>query len=80
MGKQMTIRDVPDDVARKLRRLSQERGRSMNATVVEILRQAVGADERRERLARYATWTAEDLEQVEEAVAEQRVIDDSMWK
>lgn len=35
---------------------------------------------RRERLARYATWTSDDLAQVEEAVAAQRVIDDSLWR
>jgi len=75
MSKQMTIRGVPDDVARKLARLSRERGRSVNTTVLEILRQAVGADARRERLSRYATWTPEDLVQVEDAVAAQRVIE-----
>jgi plasmid stability protein len=80
MSKQMTIRGVPDDVARKLERLSRERGRSVNTTVVEILRHAVGSDARRERLARHATWTAEELEQVEEAVAAQRVIDESLWR
>jgi plasmid stability protein len=80
MRKQMTIRGVPDDVARKLSRLSRERGRSVNTTVVEILRQAVGVDARRERLARYATWTREEFEQFEEALAAQRVIDDELWR
>jgi plasmid stability protein len=79
MGRQMTIRGVPLDVAGKLLRLSQQRGQSMNATVIEILRQAVGSDERREQLARYATWTSDDLAQVEEAVASQRRIDESQW-
>lgn len=80
MSKQMTIRGVPEEVAGKLLRLSRERGRSVNTTVLEILRQAVGTDARRERLARYATWTSEDLAQVEDAVAAQRVIDDSLWR
>lgn len=80
MSKQMTIRGVPEEVAGKLLRLSRERGRSVNATVLEILRQAVGTDARRDRLARYATWTSEDLAQVEDAVAAQRVIDDSIWR
>lgn len=79
MSKQMTIRGVPEDVAGKLRRLSRERGSSVNSTVLEILQQAVGTDARRERLARYATWTSEDLEQVEDAVAAQRLIDVSLW-
>lgn len=76
----MTIRGVPEEVAGKLQRLSRERGLSVNTTVLEILRQAVGMDARRERLARYATWTAEDLAQVEDAVAAQRAIDDSLWR
>ena len=80
MAKQMTIRGIPEDVAGKLRRLSKRHGRSVNTTVLEILRQAVGSDARRERLARYATWTSEDLAQVEEAVAAQRVIDESLWR
>jgi len=80
MGKQMTIRGIPEEVAAKLLRLSRERGRSVNTTVLEILNQAVGMDARRERLARYATWTSEDLAQVEDAVAAQRVIDDSLWR
>jgi plasmid stability protein len=80
MGKQMTIRGIPEEVAGKLLRLSRERGRSVNTTVLEILSQAVGMDARRERLARYATWTSEDLAQVEDTVAAQRVIDDSLWR
>jgi hypothetical protein len=46
------------------------------AAVMEILSQAVGIDDRRERLARYATWTSEDLAEVEDSVAAQRAIDD----
>jgi hypothetical protein len=80
MDKQMTIRGVPEEVAGKLLRLSKERGLSLNGTVLEILSQAVGTDARRERLARYATWTSEDLAQVEDSVAAQRVIDDSLWR
>jgi plasmid stability protein len=76
----MTIRGIPEDVAGKLARLSRERGRSVNTTVLDILSQAVGTDARRERLAHYATWTADDLAQVEEAVAAQRLIDESMWR
>jgi plasmid stability protein len=80
MSKQMTIRGVPDEVARKLARLSRERGRSVNTTVVEILRQAVDVDARRDRLARYATWTREEFEQFEETLAAQRVIDEALWQ
>lgn len=41
---------------------------------------AVGVDERRRRLARYATWTQEDLEEFNEALVAQRSIDDPLWR
>lgn len=80
MSKQLTIRGVPDEVGRRLEGLSQARGQSLNATVLEILESAVGVDERRRRLARYATWTQEDLEEFNEALAAQRTIDDPLWR
>ena len=80
MQKQLTIRGVPGEIARKLQRLSRERGRSVNATVLAILHDALGASPRRERLARYATWTAADAAEVQQAVAAQRVIDESLWR
>ncbi len=80
MEKQLTIRGVPEELARKLQRLSREQGRSVNATVVRILNDALGSIPRRQRLERYATWTRDDLTQVEEAVAAQRSIDDSLWR
>ena len=80
MGKQLTIRGVPEEVAGRLLRLSRERDRSVNTTVLEILSQAVGVDARRERLAKFATWTSEDLAQVEDVVAAQRTIDDRLWR
>ncbi|MEA2165073.1 MAG: hypothetical protein QOK37_3200 [Thermoanaerobaculia bacterium] len=75
----MTIRGLSKEVSGKLLRLSRERGCSVNALVVQILSDAVGVA-RRERLARYATWTPEELAQFEEAVSAQRVIDDSLWR
>jgi plasmid stability protein len=80
MAKQLTIRGVPDQVASRLDKLSKNRGRSLNATVVDILARAVGFDERRERLARYATWTADDVTEFGEALAAQRVVDDHLWQ
>jgi plasmid stability protein len=79
MAKQLTIRGLPDQVAERLTRLSEERGTSVNATVVEILKRAVGVHERRTRLERYVTWTDEDLAEFNEVLASQRVIDDKLW-
>lgn len=80
MAKQLTVRGVPDEVGRRLESLSRSRGQSVNATVLEILGRAVGAEERRRRLARYATWGPEDLEEFEQALAAQRTIDEELWR
>ena len=80
MTRQLTIRGVPDEVAERLARMSRHQGRSVNATVLEILEGAVGLERRRARLERYATWTDEDLTSFEEVLRSQRVIDDELWR
>jgi plasmid stability protein len=80
MARQLTIRGVSEEVGRRLEKLSRARGQSVNAIVLEVLADAVGVDERRRRLARYATWTPEDLAEFNEALAAQRTIDDPLWR
>jgi hypothetical protein len=52
MAGQITIRGVSEELARRLARLSRERGESMNSTALSILEDALGIDARRKRLAR----------------------------
>lgn len=80
MPKQLTIRGVPDEVADRLRKLSREHGSSVNQMVLEILARAVGFEERRAKFERYVTWTDEDLAAFNKVLAEQRVIDDKLWR
>ncbi len=79
MAKQLTIRNVPEEVAERLKRLSVERATSLNRTVVEILEKAVGVDDRRARIERYVTWTDVDLREFDEALASQRLIAGELW-
>jgi plasmid stability protein len=80
MTRQLTVRGVPQDVAERLEILSRSRGRSVNSTVLEILKNAVGVHECKKRLARDATWSAEDLAEFERALADQRPIDEELWR
>jgi len=80
MAKTLTIRGVAPDLAARLEALARERGRSVNAAVLDILRQALGENDRAERLRRYATWSDEDLREFEEALAHQRVVDEHLWR
>jgi plasmid stability protein len=79
-AKQLTIRNLTPDLARRLRELSAARGESINTTVLNILRQTLDVDERRQRLARYATWSEADRREFDSALAAQRVIDAALWK
>ncbi len=80
MARQLTIRGVPDETASRLKELSREREKSVNATVLEILERALGTGERRRRLERYATWTSADRVEFEDALRAQRTIDDELWR
>lgn len=80
MAKQLTIRGVSEEVGQRLEDLSRARHQSLNATVLQILEAAVGVNERRRRLARYATWDAQDLAEFQQAMAEQRTTDDPLWR
>lgn len=80
MARQLTIRGVPEEVGQRLESLSRARGQSVNMTVLEILGAAVGVDERRSRLARYMTWTSEDLAEFNESLSAQRTLDDPLWR
>jgi plasmid stability protein len=80
MPKQLTIRNVPDEVGKRLARLSRDRGQSVNTVVLEILAESVGVEARRARLERLATWTAEEAAAFDAALAGQRVIDADLWR
>ena len=80
MTRQLTICGVPDDVALRLERVSRARGQSVNATVNQILEEALGSEQRLSHLRRYATWSGEDLAEFSEALASQRTVDATHWE
>ena len=80
MARQLTIRNVPDEVGRRLDRLSRDRGESLNTTLVAILTNSVGVNARGAHLERYATWTEEDAAAFDRALDGQRAIDPELWR
>lgn len=79
-AKQITIRGVTPELDLRLKELARQRGESVNATLLYVLRQVLDVNERRKRLERYVTWSDEDAEQLDRALAEQRQIDDDAWR
>lgn len=80
MTSQITVRNVPKELARRLAKLAQASGRSINATVLDLLERATGIDGRRARLERYTTWSKADVEEFDRALRSQRTIDPELWE
>lgn len=78
--KQITVRGVPEELGRRLERVSEARGLSLNATVLELLTKAVGLSDRREWLERFTTWGADEVDELDRSSRAQRVIDARLWK
>jgi hypothetical protein len=80
----LTIRDVPSDLAEALEKEKVRRGKSLNQTVLQLLSQCLGVrptGQRSNGLARLAaTWTAEEYDQFEQAVASTEQIDEELWR
>lgn len=80
MPRQLTIRNVPDEVTKRLEQLSRERDESLNTTVVRLLTESVSYSARRARLERYATWSNEDAAAFDDALSAQRTVDEDLWR
>jgi plasmid stability protein len=82
--KHLTIRNVPEELGEALSREKERRGTSLNQTVIDLLRQGLGTGPEkpcRNGLGRLAgTWTAEDLDRFERAVAVTEEVDEELWR
>jgi hypothetical protein len=78
--KQITIRHPSSELARRLKALAEARGESLNSTILRLLEGALGVQERRQRLLRWATWTEDDASQFDAALKAQRVVDAKLWR
>jgi hypothetical protein len=82
--KAITIRGVDARLGRALERETKRRGASLNQTVLDVLRQALGVDDTSTRsngLSQLAgTWSDEELEQFEAATSVFEAIDDELWQ
>lgn len=76
---QITIRHPTPELTRRLKAVAQARGESLNATILRLLAEAVGLEERLERLRVWATWSEGDAAEFDAALKAQRVVDDRLW-
>ncbi|MBE0618930.1 MAG: antitoxin [Proteobacteria bacterium] len=82
--KNLTVRNVPPGLGEALEREKRRRGTSLNQTVLDLLSQGLGADgpgPRRNGLKALAgTWSAEEFEGFERAVAVTEQVDEELWQ
>ncbi len=80
--KNLTIRNVPDEIAEALEKEKSRRRESLNQTVIELLSQGLGVGSSRSNgVARLAgTWTAEEHRKFEESMASFEGIDAELWR
>lgn len=85
--KAVTLRNLPPELARIIRRKASEHGTSLNKTVISLLEDSVGIRRKKEDTPLHddldplaGSWTKEEAAAFERVLARQRAIDSDLWK
>lgn len=82
--KHLTVRGVDTTLARALSREQRRQKKSLNRTVLDLLRKALGLSETGEfsnGLGRFGgTWTEEEFQEFQRNTAMFEQIDEELWK
>ena len=79
----ITLRNIPPDIARAIYRKAKDDRTSLNRTVINMLLDTVDTPKRiryRDLSDLAGSWTKEQADEFDQDVAEQRKIDPEMWK
>ena len=85
-SKAITVRGVPPDVARVIRRKADETGESINRVVIRLLEEGAGVGKKRKALLHHdldrliGVWSREEAKAFNRELAGQRKIDPELWK
>jgi hypothetical protein len=80
--RQITIRGVPDELARALEEEKQRRGTSLNQAVLDLLRQGLGLTGQYDNgLSKFAgTWTKQEFADFEKQMDLFEQVDAELWQ
>lgn len=85
--KLVTLRNLPPEVARIIRRKADEKRTSINKAVISLLEESVGIRRKKKSKSLHhdldalaGSWTKEEASMFEKALAQQRAIDPDLWK
>ena len=81
---QLTLRQIPDRVAEKLRAAARERGESINKTAIHLLSIALRIEKHpsiKRKISNLAgTWSQEEADEFEKHVAFSEIVDEDVWQ
>lgn len=80
----ITLRNIPEDVSRHIRRKADEEGISLNKATLELLQERLGTIKPKKRVYHdldflFGTWTKEEADAFDEAIKDQEKIDPELW-
>ncbi len=86
--KQLTIRGFDEELTLRIKRLALNEGISLNQAVLRLLRKGANLGEKTDKPDvvgssldhMIGTWTEEEAEDIDRAIADFEEIDESMWK
>lgn len=85
--KAVTLRNLPPELVRVIRRKASEKRTSVNKAVISLLEESVGIGQKTRTVPRHhdldalaGAWTKEEAEAFEQALARQRAVDPDLWK
>jgi hypothetical protein len=77
----LTLRNIPSEVAEALERESERSKTSLDEAAIVLLRRALGVEDVGNGLVELAgTWTEEEFQRFEKAIAITEQIDEELWR
>lgn len=82
----ITLRNLPPQVGRIIRKRAQENRTSVNKAVIQLLEEGLGIVRRKPKVVHHdldalaGSWTHAESNAFEAALATQRTIDEDIWK
>ena len=85
--KAITLRDVPPELARLIRRKAEQEKMSLNKTVVRLLDECTGLQRKKKEMPLHddldslaGVWAQKEARDFEQALEKQRAVDPDLWK
>ena len=82
----ITLRNIPLEVQEAIQRRTRDEGLSFNKTVLHMLEEALGLQQGSSKVRHHdldhlaGTWSQEEADEFDAALAEQRRIDSELWE